>query len=81
MKYTYSVGIFFFGDYSQRQVGQGMLACVRRPGTQELQSFLEIQANTFGAELVSITETGNRLTAIYRYQAEDVEDDDDDDDD
>ena len=72
MKYAYHVGIFFFGDYIKGKWARDV-SLRTRPGTQELQSWLEIQANTFGSELVSITETGNRLTAIYRCEADDDE--------
>ena len=74
MKYKYSVGIFFFEDYVKGKWARDVSHETRlRP--QELDAWLEIQANTWGAELVSITETGNRLTAIYRYVT-DVENDD-----
>lgn len=66
MKYMYNVKVFLFNDD-----GQGNWT---RETTQTLGEWLAWVTNHYeGAEVISITETANRLTAIVRV--EDHEDD------
>ena len=71
MKYMYNVKVFLFNDD-----GQGNWT---RETTQTLGEWLAWVTNHYeGAEVISITETGDRLTAIVRTVARADEDDEDD---
>ena len=78
MKYMYHVETFTFDNDAPRDEWSSDRSTPQRPhASQTLESWLEAVTNGWeGAEVISITETGDRLTAIVR--TEDHEGDDDD---
>ena len=80
MKYMYHVQIFTTDDDGQDNWSRVTSRKTQPYTMQTLEDWLDTVTNYYeGAEVISITETGDRLTAIVRTEDHDGDDDDDDD--